>query len=54
MITTAIANKPLTMLQSSFENHRRIFAHLKATEKYLEATLRTKSIKIVSLDVLNK
>jgi hypothetical protein len=54
MITTVSIVKPDIMLQSSFENHRKIFAHLKAAEKYLEATVLTTPKQIVRDDALNK
>ncbi len=38
MTTMANPSQPQIMLQSSFENHRRIFAHLEAIEKYLVAS----------------
>lgn len=38
MTTMANPTQPQIMLQASFENHRRIFAHLEAIEKYLVAS----------------
>ncbi len=56
MTTTAtfITIKPETVLSSSFENHRKIFAHLRAAEKCLEAARQANPMKMVCLDVLNK
>jgi hypothetical protein len=54
MTTTVITIKAETMLSSSFENHRKIFAHLKAAEKCLEVARHINPIKVVCLDVLNK
>jgi hypothetical protein len=52
MTTTATFIKIETMLPSSFENHRKIFAHLKAAEKFLEVAIRPNPKKLAPLDVL--
>lgn len=51
---TFITTKGETMLLSSFENHRKIFAHLKAAEKYLEAAALANPIKMIPLDEFHK
>ncbi len=54
MTTSDIPARPESLLQSSFENHRKVFAHLKAIEKYLVPTQPVKPIEIVPLNLLSK